>query len=67
MVGLDINEGLLLPVLEQYQPEDLPIYAVYTHRKYLSVKVRSFVDFMSEHYQPTPYWDQWIEGEKTSA
>ena len=66
MVGLDINEGLLLPVLERYEPEDLPIYAVYTHRKYLSAKVRSFVDFMCERYQPTPYWDKWIEGRKSS-
>lgn len=67
MVGLDIKAGLLLPVLEEYEPEDLPIYAVYSHRKYLSAKVRSFVDFMCELYQPTPYWDKWIEGKPVSS
>lgn len=62
MVGLDINEGLLVPVLETYEPEDLPIYAIYSHRKYLSAKVRSFVEFITALYQPVPYWDKWIAG-----
>lgn len=60
MVGLDIRSGNLVPVLREYEPEELPIYAVYIHRKHLSTKVRTFVDFMYEHFQPTPYWDSWI-------
>jgi len=66
MVGLDIRSGELVPVLREYEPEELPIYAVYIHRKHLSTKVRTFVDFMYEHFQPTPYWDSWIK-KKPSA
>ena len=67
MVGLDIKAGLLLPVLEEYGAEDLPIHAIYSHRKYLSAKVRSFVDIMCEMYQPTLYWDKWFEGKPVSS
>jgi Transcriptional regulator len=66
MVGLDIRSGRLLPVLEEYEPEVLPIHALYMHRRYLSAKVRTFIDFMFEHFQPIPYWDRWIENQNTS-
>lgn len=60
IVGLDILSGRLQPVLEKYEPEELPIYAVYIHRRHLSTKVRTFVDFICEKFQPHPYWDDWI-------
>lgn len=60
MVGLDIRSERLIPVLQEYEPAELPIYAVYIHRKHLSTKVRTFVDFLTEHFQPTPYWENWI-------
>lgn len=61
IVGLDIKDGRLQPVLEPYEPPQLPIYALYTHRKHLSAKVRTFVDFIGARFQPSPYWDEWIE------
>lgn len=62
MIGLDIKSGQLQPVLEKYEPAEFPIYAVYIHRRHLSTKVRTFVDFIYELFQPTPYWDAWISG-----
>lgn len=46
IVGRDIEKGKLQVVLEQYQISPLDIHAVYPHRKYLSAKVRDFVDFL---------------------
>lgn len=61
MVGLDIKEGRLQALLEQYEPPKRPIYAMYSHRRYLSAKVRTFVDFLAECYYPAPYWERWTE------
>lgn len=61
VVGLDIKSGKLVPVLQEYEPEKLPIYAVYIHRRQLSTKVRTFVDFMYDYFRPIPYWERWVE------
>ena len=60
MIGLDIQNGKLLPVLEEFEPAPLPINLVYAHRKHMSVKVRSFVDYMKEFFEDPPYWDKWM-------
>lgn len=59
MVGLDIQAGRLQAVLEEFEPPERPIYAVYNQRRYLSAKIRTFVDFIYEMFQPLPYWDEW--------
>lgn len=46
IVGRDIEKGKLQVVLEQYRISPLEIHAVYPHRKYLSAKVRDFLDFL---------------------
>jgi DNA-binding transcriptional LysR family regulator len=48
IVGKDIEKGSLQPVLEQYSISPLEIHAVYPHRKYMSAKVREFLDFLQE-------------------
>ncbi len=48
MVGRDIEKGKLKVVLENYLLPPLDVHAVYPHRKYLSAKVRSFMDFLQE-------------------
>lgn len=48
IVGSDIEKGKLKLVLENYTLPPLDIHAVYPHRKYLSAKVRSFMDFLQE-------------------
>jgi len=48
IVGRDIEKGKLQVVLEQYSVAPLEIHAVYPHRKYLSAKVRDFLEFLQE-------------------
>jgi DNA-binding transcriptional LysR family regulator len=64
MVGQDIRKGRLNPVLTDYVPAPLEIHAVYPHRKHLSAKVRTFVDFLSERFHPKPYWEDWADGQE---
>jgi len=52
IVGSDIEKGALKMVLENYSLPPLDIHAVYPHRKYLSAKVRSFIDFLQEWLEP---------------
>ncbi len=59
MVGLDVGAGRLVPVLGQYGPPARPIHAIYPHRRHLSAKVRTFVEYLIELYQPEPYWEHW--------
>ena len=59
MVGEDLINGRLQAVLTEYEPQSVDIYAVYLHRKHLSAKVRTFVDFLKARYSPNPYWDEW--------
>ena len=61
IIGLDIKAGSLQPVLEAFEPGEIPIYAVYSHRKHLSTKIRTFIEFICAQYQPAPYWDGWIK------
>ena len=61
MVGQDIRKGRLQAVLTDHVPASLEIHAVYPHRKHLSAKVRTFVDFLHARFQPTPYWEDWTE------
>jgi DNA-binding transcriptional LysR family regulator len=51
VVQRDIEKGKLKTVLEEYTLPPLEIYAVYPHRKYLSAKVRFFLDFLHEWLQ----------------
>ncbi len=57
VVGKDIREGRLIPILRDYEILDVTIYLVYPQRRHLSPKVRAFVDFMAERVTVTPYWD----------
>jgi DNA-binding transcriptional LysR family regulator len=60
IIGLDIQSGRLKPVLEKYEPKPTPINLVYAHRKHMSVKIRSFVDYMKNYFETPPYWDKWM-------
>lgn len=61
LVGDDIQSGRLervLPTLEaDLTPDETAIHAIYPHKRLLSAKVRAFVDFLVEKYQPVPYWE----------
>ena len=61
MVGQDIRKKRLQAVLTDYVPAPLEIHAVYPHRKHLSAKVRTFVDFLHDRFHPKPYWEEWAQ------
>lgn len=46
VVGLDIQKNRLKVVLQNYTRLPLDVHAVYPHRKYLSAKVRIFLEFL---------------------
>jgi len=56
VVGPEIRAGRLLPLLQDFAPPPLPIYAVYPSRKHLSAKVRRFVDFLVERFAGAQDW-----------
>jgi DNA-binding transcriptional LysR family regulator len=63
LVGDDIAAGQLVTILPGYTPDALAIQAVYPHRRHLSVKVRSFVDFLVARFGHEPEWDRWRAAE----
>jgi DNA-binding transcriptional LysR family regulator len=59
LVGEDLAAGRLLRLLPDYAPVEEDLAAVYPHRRQLSAKVRSFVDFLAERFAREPEWDRW--------
>jgi DNA-binding transcriptional LysR family regulator len=59
MVGADLRAGRLHVVLTEYDSRKLGIYAVYPSRRYLSAKVRAFIDFLVERFGPNPDWGKY--------
>lgn len=49
LVQEDLAAGRLQPLLPDYTMPAATLYAVYTSRRYLSPKVRTFVDFVAGH------------------
>ena len=56
IVGPDVRAGRLVPLLQDFEPPNIPIYAVYPSRKHLSAKVRLFVEFLIERYAQAQDW-----------
>jgi DNA-binding transcriptional LysR family regulator len=48
IVKKEIEHGSLIPILTDWSMDEFNVYAVYLSRKYLSAKVRSFIDFLVE-------------------
>ncbi len=67
MVGQDIRKSRLQAILTEYVPAPLEIHAVYPHRKHLSAKVRTFVDFLHDRFHPKPYWEEWAQDQLQEA
>lgn len=57
-VGELIREGRLQAVLTDYKTPETAVYAIYPERKYLSPKVRAFIEFFAQRFGPEPYWDR---------
>jgi len=50
MIDRALEEGRLETVLDQYTPMTTGLYAVYPYSKFVSTKVRAFVDFITESW-----------------
>ncbi|WP_163834225.1 LysR family transcriptional regulator [Spartinivicinus ruber] len=48
-----IEQGELRVLLDQYQPPQTAVWAVYPYNRHLSPKVRLFVDYLSQHLPQT--------------
>ncbi|MEP4545151.1 MAG: LysR family transcriptional regulator [Saccharospirillum sp.] len=51
LVERELGQGNLTQVLPGYTPLNSQLYAVYTSRRYLSAKVRTFIDFLSDRME----------------
>lgn len=61
LVGDDLTDGRLVPVLPRFRMPALAAHAVYPTRRHLPAKVRSFVDFLAEAISDPPPWDAWMK------
>ena len=46
----DIKSGALVPVLQDNNPTDTGVWAVYPHNRHLAAKVRLFVNFLADRF-----------------
>jgi DNA-binding transcriptional LysR family regulator len=57
-IGDEVRSGVLKPVLCNFRPTELAVYAVYPERRNLTPKVRAFVDFLAATFGPSPPWEK---------
>jgi DNA-binding transcriptional LysR family regulator len=55
----DIQNGRLVPVLDDWDLPRLTINLAYPSRKHLSAKVRTFIDFVAERFVAMDYEKKW--------
>ena len=54
LTGKELRRGRLVELMPGFQavPRETPLYAVYAHQRHLPPKVRAFVDFLVERFDP---------------
>ena len=67
IVGTELRNGTLVPLMPEYRTAETGIHAVYPHSRHLSAKVRSFVDFLLPRYGEHPPWNDWMQLAGTHA
>ncbi|OLL27526.1 hypothetical protein BTH42_32330 [Burkholderia sp. SRS-W-2-2016] len=61
VVGEYMKTGQLIPLLQAYQPTvNSALYALYQPNRYMTGKVRRFIDLLRESIYDPPYWDSGI-------
>ncbi len=55
----DIVAGRLVPVLDDWDLPRLTVNLAYPSRKHLTAKVRTFIDFIAEHFERMQYDRKW--------
>mgnify|MGYP001578309055 FL=1 len=61
LVGEALRQRRLVRILPDWESTELSLYAVYPNRKFLPPKVKSFVDFLVEYFEPVPYWHSHVQ------
>ena len=54
MFSDEIETGRVRIILEQFEPRQLPIHAIYPSRRQLSAKVREMIDFLAAEFEHAP-------------
>ena len=62
IAGDAISHGQLVPILTDYDWPVTPAYALYPPTRHLSYRVREFIDFITDRFSGTPYWDTECSG-----
>lgn len=57
IVGEALRSGQLVSLLPEWDKGDVGLYAVYPHRRFVSAKVRCFIEFVQERYLAPQQWD----------
>jgi DNA-binding transcriptional LysR family regulator len=57
----DIVSGRLVPVLEGWDLPRLTINVAYASRRFVPAKVRTFIDFLVEHFEKMEFERKWTE------
>lgn len=55
-----IEAGSLQPILTEYQWFEASIYAVYPESRFLSLKSRRFIEFLSTRFSNDPNWESFL-------
>ena len=55
-VEAEIKSGRLVPLLEEFAAPPNGIYAVFSQRKHLPLRLRLWIDFLKDHYAQSHYW-----------
>jgi DNA-binding transcriptional LysR family regulator len=58
IAGPLFQAGRLMPLLQKFQDSPYSIHVIYPPGRYLALKVRVFVDFLSERFHGEPEWDK---------
>ncbi len=64
IVYRELERGALTPLLTGYHYGQLAAYAIYPQTRYLSQRVRVFVDFLSQRFEGMPYWEACLHRQK---
>jgi len=57
-IGMELQKGRLQTALPDYLSVERHIYACYLPSRHLPIKIRAFINFLSEHVGDMPYWDR---------
>jgi DNA-binding transcriptional LysR family regulator len=59
MVGADLRQGTLVPLLRQFRPvPEGAIYLVYLPNRTQPSRVRVLIDFLIARFLPVPPWEE---------